>query len=178
MATITAVARPARAWRLGNLPRKAVLSIHIVSAGTWFGLDVAMAALVVTALGTNEIATKAFAYRALELVAVWPIIVASLTCLASGVVLGLGTSFGLIRYWWVAIKLVLNLVLSTLVLVLLRPGVIELADRARESAAGQFVTFVDDEMMFPPIVSSVALLVAFLLSVFKPWGRIRGATKR
>jgi hypothetical protein len=35
--------------------------------------------------------------------------------LASGVVLGLGTKWGLIRYWWVAAKLVLNVVLVALV---------------------------------------------------------------
>jgi hypothetical protein len=28
-------------------------------------------------------------------------------------------------------------------------------------------------LIFPPIVSTTALLVAMLLAVFKPWGRIR-----
>jgi hypothetical protein len=33
------------------------------------------------------------------LFAVWPLIATGLVCLASGVVLGLGTKWGLIRYW-------------------------------------------------------------------------------
>jgi hypothetical protein len=29
------------------------------------------------------------------------------------------------------------------------------------------------DLIFPPIVSPTALLIAFVLAVFKPWGRIR-----
>ena len=77
------------------------------------------------------------------------------------------------RYWWVAIKLVLNVILATLVLFALRPGVTDLAAQGRASAAGELVTFMESDMIFPPIVSSTALLIAFTLSVFKPWGWIR-----
>ena len=31
-------------------------------------------------------------------------------------------------------------------------------------------------MIYPPIVSPTALTIAFLLAVFKPWGRIRRRT--
>src|SRR4028119_232268 len=66
--------------------------------------------------------TRALCYRALELFAVWPLIATGLVCLARSVVLGLGTKWGLIRYWWVAAKLVLNVVLVALVAVALRPA--------------------------------------------------------
>jgi hypothetical protein len=79
---------------------------------------------VFTALGTNDDGIRALCYRALELFAVWPLIATSLVCLASGVVLGLGTKYGLVRYWWVAIKLVMNVVPVVLVAFALRPGVI------------------------------------------------------
>lgn len=162
--------------RLGKQTRKAVLVTHIVSAGAWIGLDVAMAAIVFTAIGTDDATLKALCYQALERFVYWPIFASSVLCLASGVVLGLGTSYGLTRYWWVAIKLVLNSILTTLVIFALRPGVVELAEQGRQAAAGQAVTFVESGIIFPPIVSSTALLIAFVLSVFKPWGRIRSGT--
>lgn len=168
-----AISHPLEIGRLGKQTRKAVLVAHIVAAGTWFGLDVAMAAIVFTALGTDDVALKALCYQALERFVYWPIFASSVVCLASGVVLGLGTSYGLARYWWVATKLALNSILTTLVIFALRPGVFELAEQSRRAAAGQAVTFVESGMIFPPIVSSTALLVAFVLSVFKPWGRIR-----
>jgi hypothetical protein len=114
----------ARPWRLGARGRKSVLVVHIVSAGAWIGIDVVMDTFVFTALGTNDDGIRALCYRALELFAVWPLIATGLVCLASGVVLGLGTKYGLVRYWWVAIKLVMNVVPVVLVAFALRPGVI------------------------------------------------------
>src|SRR5215210_2967423 len=101
----------ARPWRLGARTRKGVLAVHIVSAGVWIGIDVVMAVLIFTALLADD-DTKALCFRALELFAVWSLLTAGLVCLVSGVVLGLGTKYGLVRYWWVVIKLVLNILLT------------------------------------------------------------------
>src|SRR5215218_9413818 len=111
----------ARPWRFART-RKGVLVVHIVSAGVWLGDD------------DN---TKALCYRALELFAVWPLLTAGLVCLASGVVLGLGTKYGLVRYWWVAIKLMLNIVLTALVPIALRPEVSKAAEQGWRFAAGE-----------------------------------------
>ncbi|RIQ28611.1 hypothetical protein [Jiangella rhizosphaerae] len=168
----TASPATTRRWRLGGRTRKAVLVIHLLSAGTWFGMDIVMGVLVFTALGTSSDETRAFSYQALELFAVWPLAIASLVCLASGVLLGLSSKYGLVRYWWVAVKLVLNVVLSTLVLTLLRPGVREAAEQGRLLGDGLDALPAPGDLVFPPIVSTSLLLAAFLLSVYKPWGRI------
>ncbi len=160
-------------WRLGARTRKGVLVVHIVSAGAWIGIDVVMGVFVFTALGTNDDGIRALCFRALELFAVWPLIATGLVCLASGGVLGLGTKYGLVRYWWVAIKLVMNVVLVVLVAFALRPGVIEVAEQGRRFMGGQPVSLAVDGLIFPPIVSTSALLVATVLAVYKPWGRIR-----
>ena len=163
----------ARPWRLGARTRKVVLVVHIASAGVWIGIDVVMGVVIFTALLADDGNTKALCYRALELFAVWPLLTTGLVCLASGIVLGLGTKYGLVRYWWVAIKLALNIVLTTLVLVALRPGVIEAAEQGRRFAAGEPASLAVGDLIFPPIVSPTFLLIAFVLAVFKPWGRIR-----
>jgi uncharacterized membrane protein len=163
----------ARPWRLGARLRKSVLVVHIVSAGAWIGIDVVMAVFIFTALFANDDNTKALCYQALELFAVWPLLTTGLVCLASGVVLGLSTKYGLVRYWWVAIKLVLNIVLTALVLVALRPEVTEAAEQSRRFAAGAPASLAVGNLIFPPIVSPTALLIAVVLAVFKPWGLIR-----
>ena len=163
----------ARQWRLGAPTRKGVLVVHIASAGTWIGIDVVMGVLVLTAIFGND-ETKALCYRALELFAVWPLITTGLVCLASGVVLGLGTKWGLLRYWWVAAKLALNVILVALVPVALRPEVIEKAEQGRRFVAGEAASLGVGDLIFPPIVSPTLLLVAFALAVFKPWGLLRG----
>jgi hypothetical protein len=161
-----------RPWRLGARTRKGVLVVHIVSAGAWIGIDIVMAVFIFTALLADD-NIKALCYRALELFAVWPLLATGLVCLASGVVLGLGTKYGLVRYWWVAIKLVLNIVLTALVLVALRPEVTEAAEQGRRFAAGAPASLAVGDLIFPPIVSPTALLIAVVLAVFKPWGLVR-----
>ena len=172
-----AVAQTGVRWRLGARTRKSVLLVHIASAGAWLGIDVVMAVLVFTALGTDDDRTKALAFRALELVAVWPLLTMGMLCLLTGILLGLGSRYGLVRYWWVAVKLALNLVLSGLVLVALAPEVADAAERARQFDAGLPAPLGVGDLIFPPIVSPTALLVAMVLAVFKPWGRIRAANQ-
>jgi uncharacterized membrane protein len=169
-----ATAQPTVRWRLGATARKGILLVHIASAGAWLGVDVVMAVLVFTALGSDDDGSKALAFRALELVTVGPLLAAGLLSLVTGVLLGLGSRYGLVRYWWVAVKLVLNLVLTGLVLVALAPEVAAHAEAARRFAAGEPASLTVGQLIFPPIVSPTALLVAMALAVFKPWGRIRG----
>ena len=164
-----AVAQAGARWRLGARTRKSILLLHIASAGVWLGIDVVMAVLVFTALLTDDDRTKALSFRALELVAVGPLLATGLVCLLTGILLGLGSKYGLVRYWWVAIKLVLNLLLTTLVLVALAPEVASAAERARQFDAGLPVPLGVGDLIFPPIVSPTALLVAMVLVVFKPW---------
>jgi uncharacterized membrane protein len=156
-------------WRLGGKSRKAVLVLHLASVGSWLGIDVVMAVLTFTALSTNDDSTKGLCFRVLELVTIWPMTISGLTCLVTGVLLAYGSKYGLLKYWWVVVKLVINLLLTTLVLIALRPGVAELADRGQ---AGDLDVPLGD-VIFPPIVSPTLLIVAVVLSVFKPWGLLR-----
>ncbi|MGH4023258.1 MAG: DUF2269 family protein [Pseudonocardiaceae bacterium] len=167
----TSPARPRR--RLGTRTRRGVVIVHIASAGAWLGIDVAMAVFIFTALFTHDPNIQALCYLALEMFAVWSLFVTGLICLVSGVVLGIGSKWGLVRYWWVAIKLALNVILTALVLVALRPEVAESADEARRWLAGETVDLAVQDLIYPPIVSPIALLIAMTLAVAKPWGQVR-----
>jgi len=160
-------------WRLGNRPRKTVLLLHIVAGGTWFGLDVAMAVLVFTAINTESDAVRAHTLQSLQLITVWPMFSAAMLSLITGILLGLGSKYGLVRYWWVASKLVLNLLLATLIVTALRGEVANAAGLGGELALGADLDWNFTNRIYPPIVSPTALTIAFLLAVFKPWGRIR-----
>ena len=160
-------------YRLSRTARRAALVVHIASAGGWLGVDIAMAVVIVAALVTRDLATRTSCLRVLELITVWPLLACGLVCLLSGLVLGLGSTWGVLRYRWVAVKLVLNLVLTALVVVALRPEVAHQAEAARRAATGEPVGFDLTNLIYPPTVSPTLLLVAMTLSVVKPWGRIR-----
>jgi hypothetical protein len=164
---------PTRVGRLRPSARRAALTVHILAAGAWIGIDVVLGVLVFTARLSSDTATQALSYQALELFAFWPLLAAGLVTLASGVVLGLGTKYGLIRYWWVAVKLSLNVLLVALVVLALRPGLGEAARYGDALAASTPSDASVGDLIFPPIVSTTALVIATILAVYKPWGRLR-----
>jgi hypothetical protein len=171
-------ARPGARFRLGRHPRRVALVVHLASAGGWLGIDIAMAVVIVTATTTRDAATRTSCLLVLELITVWPLLGCGLACLLSGLVLGLGSKWGVLRYWWVAVKLALNLVLTGLVVLSLRFEVGHQAALARRAAAGEAVDFDFTNLIYPPTVSPTLLLVAMTLSVVKPWGQIRRRAPR
>jgi hypothetical protein len=162
---------PSVTWRMRPRTRKGVLVAHLVSAGAWIGLDVMLGVLIFTPLLTSDAAVAALCYQVLPLL-FWPILLSGLTCLVTGVVLGAGTHYGLVKYWWVLVKLLLNIVLTLLVPVLLAPGLDEAAEVGRQLADGG-PGAAPGTLAFPPLVSGTALVVATVLAVYKPWGRVR-----
>jgi hypothetical protein len=171
MMTTTTIGASRGFGRLAGRTRKTFLLLHVVSGAAWFGIDLALGILVVTALVVDDPRTAGMALQAVELFAIWPMFGASLLCLAAGVVLGLGSKYGLLRYWWVATKLALNLLMSTLIVVSLRPGVGEAASIGERLMAGDMTVSVPGDLLFPVVVAPSMLLTAYLLSIFKPWGR-------
>ncbi|MFC9972182.1 hypothetical protein ACFVH6_14975 [Spirillospora sp. NPDC127200] len=162
---------------LGRRWRKATLILHIIAAGAWIGIDVIVAVLVVTGrFGASE-EVRGLAYQALATFVVWPMLTSALISLATGLVLGLGTRWGLLRYWWVAVKLVLNLVLCVLIVLALQPGMDEIGEYGRALGAGTAEPREVADLFYPPAVSLTALTIATVLAVAKPWGRIRARGK-
>ena len=179
---MTATSRSESSRRPGNrrLPlsrawRRATLVAHIVAAGAWIGIDVIVAVLVLSGRFSDDVAVRSLAYQALATFVVWPMLSAGLVSLATGLILGLGTTWGLLRYWWVAVKLALNLVLCTLIVLVLQPGMDEVAGYGRELLTGSPDPGTVSSLFFPPAVSLTTLTLAIVLAVFKPWGRIRPA---
>ena len=165
--------------RLSRRQRHAVLVLHIVSAVGWIGVDLALLPLVLTGLTTDDGQTAAAAFGAVAILVPWTVPALSLLIVSTGVLLGLGTRWGLVRYWWVAVKLVLSLILTTLVFVALLPGVTAIdvtgatsADEVR-AALGEPMNF-----LYPPVVSGLTLLAAVVLSVTKPHSRVQRRRSR
>jgi hypothetical protein len=160
-------------WRVGARTRKWYLVGHLVSAAAWFGLDLALGILACTALLTDDPGVTAASLRALEFFAVWPMLTASVLTLATGAVLGLGSKYGLVRYWWVAAKLAVNVLMVVLIVVALRPGITEAAEYGRELVTGGGSAARPSDLLYPVFVAPSLLLFSYLLTVFKPWGRVR-----
>ena len=148
--------------------RKAALALHICSSVGWIGAAFAYLALAVAAQLSQQASTVYSAWMGMELIG-WAVIV-PLGCLAflTGLLMSLGTSWGLVRHYWVLIALVLT-TLALGVLLLHMPTVTRSAELTRTMTEAEAVTLGGD--IVHPAVGIVILVVVTVLNIFKPRGQ-------
>jgi uncharacterized membrane protein len=148
--------------------RKAVLTTHVVTSVGWLGAVVAYLALDVTAATSRDADLVRTAYAAMELVVMSAIVPLALASVVIGVVNALGTTWGLLRHWWVIVKLLLTLVATT-VLLLQLPTVRMLAEASRSAADPRDLPGT----LAHSIGGLLVLVVVTSLSTYKPRGLTR-----
>jgi hypothetical protein len=149
--------------------RRLALAVHLTCSVGWIGAVAAYLTLDLTVAVSDDAAAVRGAWLAMDRVASSVIVPLALASLVTGLVMALGTKWGLFRHWWVVVSLVLTTG-ATLVL-LSEAGVI---GRAAGIAADP-MTSVEALLALPPtLVHSVGglvvLLVIQVLNVYKPHG--------
>ncbi len=150
--------------------RKLVLTVHLVFSVGWIGAVSAYLALGVSAVTSQDAQTVRAAWIAMELTGWFVVVPLALAALLTGLVMSLGTTWGLLRHYWTLIALVLTIV-STIVLLLHMPTVTATADVARAADAADLRGLGGD--LFHPGLGLVVLLAITVLNVYKPRGMTR-----
>lgn len=148
--------------------RRVVLTAHVVSSVGWLGAVLAYLAFDVAAAISRDVQLVRAAYLAMELTVFSVIVPLALASVLIGVINALGTPWGLFRHYWVLVKLLLT-VFATVVLLLETQTISHLANMAESGA---------DPRELPgslghSVGGLVVLLVATILSVYKPRGVTR-----
>ncbi|MEV7090372.1 DUF2269 domain-containing protein [Streptomyces sp. NPDC093085] len=143
--------------------RRTLLVLHVAVSVSWLGLSLGLLALGTAGYTAHDPTTTQAAYRSMRVFTDWLMVPIGLTTFISGLVLSLGTPWGLARRHWVWIKFWLTLVTLTATTFALRPSVHEAA------ALGE----PNSSLIAAPIVSSTAYLFMTAISVLKPWGLTR-----
>jgi hypothetical protein len=150
--------------------RKFALAVHLTFSVGWIGTVVAYLALGVAAVANQDARTVRAAWIAMELTGWYVIVPLALASLLTGLVMALGTKWGLFRHYWVLFSFVLT-ILATVVLILHMPDVSVLADAAQE-AEGASLDGLGGDLLHPGL-GLVVLLVIQILNVYKPRGMTR-----
>lgn len=163
--------RKRQAMRLGPTVRKWLIVLHMVLGIGWMGADIALCVLLMKGRTTADAIEAISSYTAVALIVPPVVPVLSIGILLTGLLLGWGTSWGLTRYWWVFIKLVLSVAMTAMVYIGLLPTVHSLpaiAHLASADAVRAALGPLTIQLMFPPTISFALLCVATALSIFKP----------
>jgi hypothetical protein len=150
--------------------RKFALTAHVTFSVGWLGAVVVYLVLAIAGLITPDVVLARAAYLSMELIGWFVIVPFSLAALLTGLVQSLGTPWGLLRYYWILAKFLLTVV-ATIVLLQHLPAVSRMAEIAAETAL-----FSGDsralqiQLVVHAAGGLLVLLVATVLSVYKPWG--------
>ncbi|MGW3787722.1 hypothetical protein ACWD5Z_24270 [Micromonospora chokoriensis] len=153
--------------RIPPTARKALLTLHLVTSLGWLGADLVLLTL---GIAVQRGADPAVFYPVGAVVGTVLFAPLSVLVWLIGVVSALLTPWGLLRYRWVLVKLVITTVMVGLVLFLLTPnlrhaGALGAALPARDRA----------DLVIAPAVSTTLMIIATVLSTYKPWGRRQAA---
>ncbi|MGC4809730.1 hypothetical protein ACLQ29_04270 [Micromonospora sp. DT228] len=156
--------------RLGRMARKVWLTLHVGIGVGWLGISTGMLLLAVTGATADSHELQHGAYLLLGRFDIFLAIPSAFLAIVTGVVVSLGTPWGLLRHRWVLAKLVIALALPFLA-GFEGPWIEELEAR---SAPGLIETGTTGMLLIGAMGLFAALLwTATILSVFKPGGRTR-----
>jgi hypothetical protein len=152
--------------------RKFALAAHLTLSVGWIGAVAAYTALDVSATTGQNAQTLRAAYLGMELIARHVIVPLALASLLTGLVMALGTTWGLFRHYWVLISLLLTIV-ATVVLLVEMQTISYFADMAADpTTSGDELRALGGTLVHS-VGGTVVLLVILVLNVYKPRGMTR-----
>lgn len=154
--------------RTPRTARKALLTLHLVTSLGWLGADLVLLTLGVAVLRGAD---PDVVYPVAALVGTALFAPLSVVVWVVGVLSALLTPWGLLRHRWVLVKLLITTVMVLLVLFLLTPNL-----RAAGELGAALPPGDRADLVIAPTVSTSLMVVATVLSTYKPWGRLRRAT--
>ena len=150
--------------------RKAALSVHLTVSVGWIGAVIAYLGLGLGAIGSSDTVTVRAMWLAMERVGWYVIVPLAVMSLVTGLVMALGTKWGLFQHYWVLFSFVLT-VFAVGVLLLHMPTVSATAETAQEAEGAALEALGGD--LFHSGVGLMVLLTIQVLNLYKPKGHTR-----
>ncbi len=152
--------------------RKLTLSVHLIVSVGWLGAVFAYLALDVALATNTDVVTLRAAYVAMYVIVGTVIVPLALASLLSGLLISLGTRWGLFRHYWVLISLALT-VLAVVVLLFETRVIAGYALAAADPSTSTDQIRSLGNTLVHSVGGLIVLLVILILNVYKPRGLTR-----
>jgi len=162
---------PANCFTLTPFFRKCMLSAHVIFSVGWMGAVAVFLVLAVKGVVSRDTEMVRAAYLVMDLVG-WSVIVpCCFGSLSTGLILSLGSQWGLFNYYWVVVKLLVTVVSTIALLVHMQP-----IGHMAQIASGRMVSPTELRATRIQLIADagaalLVLLAATIISVYKPWGK-------
>lgn len=152
--------------------RKLTLSIHLAVSVAWIGAVAAYLALDISAAVSQDPQTLRTAYLGMDLVVRSVVVPLAVASLITGLVISLGTRWGLFRHYWVLISLLLTIFAIGVLLSETRTISTHASMAIDPSTSNEQLRAMGTTLVHS-IGGLVVLLIILVLNVYKPNGMTR-----
>lgn len=154
-----------RGWG-GKRLRQVLVFLHVTSSLGWTGAGAANVVLAVTGATTSSAEVRRVAYGLIDRIDVALVIPLAFTTLVGGVLVSVATPWGLVRHWWVLVKLVLTVA----VIIFSTFGIGVWVYQSIDASAGGGESPVAIRLVQGAGANIVAFVFMSFVSFVKPWG--------
>lgn len=147
--------------------RRFVLAIHLTCSVGWIGGVLGYLGLGIAAVRAGNAQTVQAAWIAMEIVGWYVLVPLAIGSLLTGLLMALGTKWGLFRYYWVLAAFILT-TLATIVLLLHMPDVSAIANAVRTAQPDEVNDYGGD--LVHAGLALALLLAIQILNLYKPPG--------
>ena len=148
--------------------RRFTFTTHITSSIGWIGAVIAFLAFAVIGFTSNDEAKVRGAYLLMAPAAWFVLVPLAHASLLSGIILSLGTTWGLFRHYWVVLKLAIT-VFATVILLIYMETFRQMAGVAADPIVDPAVVRNASPILHA-ILALILLIAATVLGVYKPFG--------
>lgn len=148
--------------------RRFTLTTHVASSVGWAGAVFAFAAIAAIGLSSQDERTVRGAYLVMAPAAWFVLVPLAHASLVTGIALSLGTPWGLIRHYWVVIKLAITVFATAILLIYM--GTFRQMARVAGDPVVELALVRNPSPLVHAILALILLLVATALAIYKPFG--------
>ncbi|AEI40372.1 hypothetical protein [Paenibacillus mucilaginosus] len=168
-------------YKLSMKAKQAIITVHVLSVVCWLGGAAVMLLLGLHVLRAESGDQLHYTLENMHLVDVVMIRYTALVALLTGLVLSIWTHWGLFKYYWIVIKLILTVGLIVFGIQYMGSWLSQLmrdGDLLRDLALGApGFRQTGYSLMGGAIANIAALVFMTAISYFKPFGKINGSQK-
>lgn len=157
--------------KLSMTSKKWLLTLHILFGAIMFGNMVTFLVLSITASATENGQLMEACYQVMHLMSNTSVKASTFATTITGICLSLWTKWGLFKYYWIIVKEVLTLILLGLNIWGMNAWTNQALSQLDNAEIITNIAIVQLDLWVGIIIQLVSLLLIFVLSVFKPWGK-------
>jgi hypothetical protein len=148
--------------------RRFALTAHVTSSVGWLGAVAAFLALAIVGLTSQDAQTVRGTYLVMEPAAWFVLVPLAFASLLTGIVMSLGTTWGLFRHYWVLFKLLITIFATVILLIYM--GTFRLMAGVAADPSVDLGVVRNASPVVHATLALLVLLVATVLAVYKPRG--------